>query len=160
MRRRFRGAMPVALAMCSVLLTGCGALIGTVAGLAVSNPQVYYPDAQYPDAHPEAFVLVRRVEVAPGEADAFTECVRNEFDKVVHSYPHPIATRFALADGFRVVSQGTQERVPYVTADARHNGRAEMFERKLWNHPSLWLGRSTSGEREAFDRCAQRFAAT
>jgi len=98
---------------------------------------------------PGAFTVLAEGVVANSNAPAFADCLLDGFDKAHYALTIVNVRQQRRADSFRV--ETTSHSTVMVSADVFDDGRVRLYE-----SPQAAL-LNTSGEREAFQRCLERY---
>jgi len=99
---------------------------------------------------PEAFKLLREGRVPPASTQAFADCVLDKFDKAHSILSNATNRQQRRSDSYRIESLAGG-RLIIVSADVFDDGRVQLLQSKK----SVLV--STSGERDAFDRCLAQY---
>lgn len=98
---------------------------------------------------PGAFKMLADGMVAKSNAPAFADCLLDGFDKAHYAFTIVNVRQQRRADSFRV--ETTSHSTVMVSADVFDDGKVRLYE----SSQAALL--NTSGEREAFQRCLERY---
>jgi hypothetical protein len=98
---------------------------------------------------PGAFTVLAEGVVANSNAPAFADCLLDGFDKAHYALTIVNVRQQRRADSFRV--ETTSHSTVTVSADVFDDGRVRLYE----SSQAALL--NTNGEREAFQRCLERY---
>ena len=101
----------------------------------------------------DAFFILKEGRVAPQNVRAFSDCLLDGFDKAHSVFTNSTSRQQRRADSFRVETLGGG-RILTISADAFDDGRVVLNESKA----AALI--NTSGQREAFDTCLEKYLAT
>ena len=96
-----------------------------------------------------AFKMLADGTVAKSNAPAFADCLLDGFDKAHYALTIVSVRQQRRADSFRV--ETTSHSTVMVSADVLDDGKVRLYE----SSQAVLL--NTSGEREAFQRCLERY---